>query len=217
MNSGSGLIHNSIADISEENLVERLFSNPVRGSDLFELAGMPRKMANRQRVPLNTAPGDFKGDIDVLRCDPDHPEQAVAYQIKRIKFGINQIRNGTPNKLGEYKKVAQQANLLAQMGFWQVYAYVVVVVDTREQNSGSLTYKGLSAKLKAQVDSAISPELLKERVGLGILHFTQPMDYEPFTFGTQLTLRRLSTPAVQSEDLTKWVSGLFFKPERLTS
>jgi hypothetical protein len=218
MDSGCGLIHDSIADISEDQLVERLFSDPVWGSDFFELAGMPRGMANRQRVLLNTAPGDFKGDIDVLLCDPDHPEQSVAYQIKRIKFGINQIRNGTPSKLQEYKKVAQQANLLAQMGFWQVYANVVVVVDAREQNSGRLTYAGLSAELKTLVDSAISLDLLKERVGLGILDFTQPMDYKPFTVGTHgLTLRRLSTPAVQSQDLTKWVSGLFSKPERLTS
>src|SRR2546430_7276844 len=44
------------------------------------------------------------------------PQQAVAYQIKRIKLGINQLRNGTPGKLEEFKKLAQQANLLARMG-----------------------------------------------------------------------------------------------------
>ena len=85
--SSAGLAHDSIADIPEDQLVERLLSDPLWGTEFFELAGMPRGMANRQRVLLNTAPGSFKGDIDALLCDPSRPEQAVAYQVKRIKFG----------------------------------------------------------------------------------------------------------------------------------
>ena len=60
------------------------------------------------------APGAPRGDIDVLFSAPNLPEQAVAYQIKRIKLGIDQVRNGTPGKIQEFKKLAQQANLLAQ-------------------------------------------------------------------------------------------------------
>src|SRR5665213_468594 len=208
--SSSCFIHDSIADIPESQLVERLLSDPLWSSDFFQLAGMPLGMANRQSVLLGTAPGGYKGDIDVLLCDPCRPEQAVAYQVKRIKFGISHIRNGTPSKLQEFKKVAQQANLLAKMGFWQVYVYVVVVVDTREQNLGKVTYAGLSTKLKSLVDPAIRLELLSERVGLGILDFTQPMDYKPFTVGTHgLALRRLATQSVQNQELTDWVAGLF--------
>jgi hypothetical protein len=216
--SSTGLAHASIADIPEDQFVERLLSDPQWGTFLFELAGMPRGMANRQRVLLDTAPGNFKGDIDALLCAPNHPERAVAYQVKRIKFGINQLRNRTPSKLQEYKKVAQQANLLAKMGFWQVYVYVVVVVDAREQNFGKNTYAGLSSKMKSLVDSSVSTAPLDGRVGLGVLNFTQPMDYKPFTVGIQgADLRRLSTPQVQSRDLTKWVAGLFSKPQQLNS
>lgn len=217
MNS-TGLAHNSIADVPEDWLVERLLSDPLWSTEYFELAGMPRAMANRQRVLLNTAPGNFKGDVDALLCDPNHPEEAVAYQVKRIKFGINQLRNRAPSKLQEYKKVAQQANLLAQMGFWQVYAYVVVVVDAREQNSGKNTYAGLSYELRSLVASAISTNPLDGRVGLASLDFTQTMDYVPFTVGThEFNLRRLSTPSTQSHDLTKWVAELFSGPQQLIS
>lgn len=198
--------------------MERLLSDSLWGTEFFELVGMPRGMANRQRVLLNTAPGNFKGDIDALLCDPNHPEHAVAYQVKRIKFGINQLRNRSPSKLQEYKKVAQQANLLAQMGFWQVYAYVVVVVDAREQNSGKNTYAGLSSELKSLVASAISTRPLHLRVGLVTLDFTQTMDYAPFTVGTHgLSLHRRSTPAVQSQELTNWVAGLFSQPRQIIS
>ena len=137
----------------------------------------------------------------------DHPSPA-----------LSQLRNRTPSKLQEYKKVAQQANLLAKMGFWQVYVYVVVVVDAREQNFGKNTYAGLSSKLKSLVDSSVSTAPLDGRVGLGVLNFTQPMDYKPFTVGIQgADLRRLSSPQVQSRDLTKWVAGLFSKPQQLNS
>jgi len=211
--STAGFTQPSIAEIAEDKLVERLFADPLWGNDFFDIAGMPRGMLNRQRVLLDTAPGNFKGDIDVLRCAPDHPEKAVAYQLKRIKFGMDQIRNGMPTKLREYSKVAQQANLLDRMGFWQVYAYVVVVVDTREQNAGRNTYNGLSSKLKSVVYSAVSTQPLNERVGLGILDFTQPMDYSPFTVGTHgLHLIRLSTATTQSVELTRWVAEIFGKP-----
>jgi len=55
----------SIADIAEDKLVEPLFADPLWSTEFFQLAGMPRAMLNRQRVPLDTAPGNFKGDIDV--------------------------------------------------------------------------------------------------------------------------------------------------------
>jgi hypothetical protein len=208
--STAGFTQPSIAEIAEDKLVERLFADPLWGTEFFELAGMPRGLLNKQRVPLHTAPGNFKGDIDVLRCAPDHPEHAVAYQLKRIKFGIDQLRNGTPTKLRDFSKVARQANLVARMGFWQVYAYVVVVVDAREQNAGRNTYEGLSSKLKSLVYSVVSTKPLDERVGLGILDFTQPMDYSPFTVGTHgLHLIRLSTPTTQSEELTRWVAEMF--------
>lgn len=210
MTSGTSFIYDSIADIPEDQLVNRLLSDPTWPSDFFELAGMPRGMSNRQCVPLDAAPGNYRGDIDALLCDPTQPHQAVAYQIKRVKFGINQVRTGMPSKLTEFKKLAQQANLLACMGFWQVYAYVVVVVDTREQNVGKTTYAGLPPHLKGVVDREISLELLHPRVGLGILDFTQPMDHKTFTVGTSgLHLRRLATPASQDPELTEWITILF--------
>jgi hypothetical protein len=215
MSAPVSLSHISIAEIPEDKLVGRLLADPLWGIEFFHFAGMPAGMVNRQGVSLATAPGNPEGDIDVLFSAPESPEQAVAYQVKRIKFGINQLRNGTPNKLGEFKKLSQQANLLARMGFWQVYADVIVVVDAREQNAGKVTYEGLSSKMRSLVYSFISSsiQLLDERVGLGVMDFIQPMDYAPFEVGTHgLHVRRFATPTKQSEELTKWVAGVFLKP-----
>jgi hypothetical protein len=211
--SGPALVHDSLAEIPEDKLVDRVLTDILWGREFFQFHGMPSGMMNRQCVSLETAPGAPRGDIDVLFCASNLPEQAVAYQIKRIKFGVNQLRNGTPGKLQEFKKLTQQANLLAQMGFWQVYAYAIVVVDAREQNAGKVTYEGLSSKLRSIVYSVVSTQFLDERVGLGVMDFTQPMDHAPFTVGTHgLDIRRFSKPATQSEELTKWVANVFSKP-----
>jgi hypothetical protein len=216
--SDPGLAHISIAEIPEDQLVDRILADPLWGSEFFYFAGMPSGMVNRKRVALEAAPGNPKGDIDVLFCAPNLPEQAVAYQVKRIKFGVNQLRIGTPGKLEEFKKLAQQANLLARMGFWQVYADVIVVIDAREQNAGRVTYQGLSSKMRSLMSSVISTQFLDERVGLGVLEFTQPMDYAPFTNGSYgLHIVRFSKPATQSEQLTKWVADVLSKPDRSIS
>jgi len=48
--------------------------------------------------PANTgimaAQHNSDGDVDVLLCDPSHPEQAVAYEMKIIKFGRSALQPG---------------------------------------------------------------------------------------------------------------------------
>lgn len=212
-------IHDSLAEIPEDKLVDRIVTDILWGGEFFQFYGMPSGMVSMQCVSLTQAPGSPKGDIDVLFCAPELPTQAVAYQIKRIKFGINQLRNGTPSKLEEFKKLAQQTNLISRMGFWQVYADVIVVADAREQNAkaqntGKLTFQGLSSALRSLVYSAVSSAipLFDSRIGIGVMEFIQTMDSEPFTVGTDgLHIRRFCEPAPQSEELTKWVSEILSK------
>jgi len=215
------LVHDSLAEIPEDNLVNRIVTDMLWSREFFQLHGMPSGMVSRQRVSLETAPGNPRGDIDVLSCAPNLPEKAVAFQIKRIKLGINQLRNGTPGKLEEFKKFGQQANLLARMGFWQVYAYAIVVVDAREQNAkeqrtGKLTFNGLSSEMRSKVESAVSSaiQFFESRVGFGLMEFIQTMDSAPFTVGSHsLHIRRFTQPAAQPEALTEWVADIFFKPD----
>jgi hypothetical protein len=209
--SSAGFSCDSIADIAEDKLVERVLADPLWSREFFELYGMPSRMRNKQRISLARAPGKRKGDVDALFCLPEFSEQSVAFEIKRIKFGILALRpGGRPNKLHEFQKAAQQANLLARIGFWQVYLYIVVVADAREQNAGKNTYAGLSSQLKSLVYSTVSTGPLDERVGLAIMEFTQTADSAPFTVGTHgLHLLRKSEPARQSTELTEWVRQVF--------
>lgn len=211
------LTHDSLAEMPENKLVDRVVTDALWGREFFVFHGMPPGMLCRQCVPLATAPGNPKGDIDVLFCAPDLPQHAVAYQIKRVKFGTNQLRNGTPSKLQEFKKLAQQTNLISRMGFWQVYAHVIVVADAREQNAetqstGRLTFQGLSSELRSLLYSAVSSAIpfFDSRIGIGVMEFVQTMDSEPLAVGTSgLHIRRFCERKPQSEELTKWVGEFF--------
>lgn len=201
------LSHRSIADVSEHDLVDRILTDPLWHADLFEIFGNPKEPRYKTRVRLDDAPNEPKGDVDVLFCAPPNFGETVAVEVKRIKCGMASLRpGGRPNKLHEYEKAVDQANRLADIGFWKVYLYVITVVDAREQNAGKISYSGLSTKLKSLVSSVMTTERLQPRIGFCSLDFTQPMDHAPFSVGTRgMSIQRLATPYSQSADLTRWI------------
>jgi hypothetical protein len=143
----------------------------------------------------------------LLRSKP--PAAGGGLPNKESQVRNQPLRNGTPSKLEEFEKLAQQTNLINRMGFWQVYADVIVVADAREQNAeaqstGKLIFQGLSSELRSLLDSAVSSAipLFDSRIGIGVMEFIQTMDSEPFTAGTHgLHVRRFCEPAPQSEEL----------------
>ena len=208
------LKYSSIADIPEGKLVERLLSDPIRATE-FEHYGNPQGTLKKVRVPL---PKGFHGDADIILFSAKRPDQTVAIEVKRIKFGISALRpGGRPNKLHEYEKAIEQANRLHEVGFWKVYLYAITVVDAREQNasnpnSGKLVFDGLSMQLRSLVASVVNTNGLNANVGLCDLDFTQSMDDEPFAIGTHgIHLIRPSIEQPQTQEFTKWVSGVFSK------
>lgn len=58
------LVHDSLAELPEDKLVDRIVTNIQWGREFFQFYGMPSVMENRQCLPLQTAPGNPKGDID---------------------------------------------------------------------------------------------------------------------------------------------------------
>jgi hypothetical protein len=217
MTTSPELVHSSLADVPEDELVEVLLSSPYWRSNLFCWEGIPKNAIDRQRVLLNAAPGHPQGDADILLCAPGQPERTVAYQVKRVKVGMSQLRFSAPSKLQELKEAVRQTNLLAEMGFWKVFLYVITVVDSREQNfdqisRGKITYAGLSNDLKHKINVAVSNSTtsLDPRVGLAEIDLTQASDNSPFTIDASgAKLHRRATEVPQSEQLTSWISGVF--------
>jgi hypothetical protein len=178
------LEHESIADIPEAELVERVVRDRHWRRTLLNLKGIPENGDAFLRVPLGRLAPRAQGDVDLLLVSPTQPSDAVAVEIKRFKVELAGVRAGLANKLNEFKKGVAQANRLAELGFAQVYLWVIVVADTREQNAGRYIYDGLTSELRSSVAAAISTSRLRPEVGLMHLEFVQPMDRTPFELGT---------------------------------
>ncbi len=150
-------------------------------------------------------PGEPRGDVDILLIPPDGPDQATAIEVKRLK-----IRDGSANKLHEFKKGVRQANSLEEIGFHQVYLYVLVAVDSRNVNAGEISYDdGISSELRHHIDQLISPHELHDQIGLMHQEFVQPMDSEPLGVGTYGGhLVRLATGRARHYEVTKWVANV---------
>ena len=204
------MVHPSIADIPEASLVQHLLSDQYWRSNILGIRGIPNDALDFQRVPLDNVPGDCVGDIDILLCSQNRPDSATAIEVKRIKVGAEALRTGQPNKLHEYKKGIKQANALMRIGFSQVYLYVLVVVDSREQNVGRISYAGPSPEIRNAIESTISVSGLDPRIGLLRYEFIQPMDNAPPFMGGSAHghLVRLAQSVAQPAALTCWVEQL---------
>ncbi len=201
------MVYSSIAEIPEGELVTGLLRDPYWLSTYFRLDGFPENPVIRVEVELAAVPGNVEGEVDVLLADPARPDQAIAIQVKRIKFDARDIERGSPKKLQEIKKAYEQANRDVKVGFSQVYLYVIAVVDSRELNIGKKhPFEGISNAHRDVVRQGISLAGLDARVGVFQVELAQTIDNPPLhpsTFHGEL--RRKAQPVAQNPELTEWV------------
>jgi hypothetical protein len=220
------LLHRSIADIPESELIEKVLRDWHYRQSLFNIKGLNFDDAQvLKEVELCRFRKDLAGDIDILVIPRSAPSESAAIQVKRFKakVSLDDAHTGHPRRLEEvFAKGVHQANELARIGFSQVYLWVFVAIDTREQNLGRYCYDGpdsipqprrpgepLRPSLRCRVDSAISAGSLAARVGLMKFEWTQPMDRAPLELGTYGgSLERLAVSGTQPVELSAWLQTL---------
>lgn len=199
--------HQSIVEITEPDLVHKLVHNDHWRSRIINIHGMPDHPSCYLEEPLDQFGPNVSGDVDLLLVDKLNIRESTAIQIKRIKVSENAFHTGMPNKLGDVQKGARQANLLAELGFYQVYLYLFIVVDSRIRNIGQYSYEGLTPQLRSTLRAEITTSALLRRVGMIEFEFTQPMDSPPLGVGTYGgSLVRLAEPHSQAPEVTGWVN-----------
>jgi hypothetical protein len=186
-------------------------ASPIWRSTLIDNAWFPDAPLDFQEKSLDLFPGGFRGDVDLLLVPNEQPGFSVAIQIKRVK-----VRGTRLNKLHEFEAGIEQANLLAQVGFSQVYLFIFVVVDTREQNGGKLSYSGPDTEVRSKVEQAIAySNKFDPRVGLIHYQFVQPMDHPPLGVGTYgVHLVRRAELVAQPAELTNAIVKLIKSASR---
>ena len=199
-------MHESIAALPEGELIRRLLANTRWTEDILRIRGIPDNVSYFPEVPLVGLAA--RGDVDILAVDPRTPHLATAVQAKRVRVSAKSfLPNGRPNKLTEISKQNRQASLLVELGFWQVFSFVFVVVDSRVRNEGRYGFEGLTPQLRDQINTAINTAGLHQDVGSVVYELTQPMEDYPLRTGTfSGHILRMPTTQSQSPAVTRWVS-----------
>ena len=198
--------HESLAELGESVLVERLLTDPSWKSCITDIDGFPDVADYFTTVPYDGLPGAPTGDIDILVVPDDNPEQSIAIQAKRVKVGESAFSTGEPNKLKEVQKLQTQARITADIGFSQTYCYLFVLVDSRANNGGGFKFDGLTTPLQFRIESIDLLAGLDARVGAMRFELVQPLDDRPLGQGTfHARLFRLAQRQVQSPEVTEWV------------
>ena len=207
MASFSDFQHPSLAEIPESELVRALMADPHWRQRVVGIHGIPDDAHIYPEVELDDL--GRKGDIDLLLADPCRPDFATVVQIKRIKVKQETFVSGRPNKLDALEELEHQSNLLADLGFAQVYSFVLVVVDSRAQNKGEYRFDGLTPHLRDMIASSLHLSGLRGRVGIVHCELVQPIDHPPLATGTSsVGLVRMPQVISQPEVITAWVARI---------
>jgi hypothetical protein len=201
----------SITSVTEALLVDRILDDRL----WRQVIGLPPHThiesfaATRRELPANSN-GRSAGDVDILIMPPGEPQHAIAIEVKRLKVGAGAFHTGEPNGLANLYEGIRQANHLASLGFHRVYLYILVLVDSRENNGGAYSFAGLTPALIDRLRSSYRLSKLESRIGVVESEFTQPVDREPFmTGGASWNWMRHDSAVDQPDSLTKWVQAQF--------
>lgn len=205
-------VHPSLAAMGELPLIQLILSNRLRSSNLVNVSGFPRNPIIDGPFDLRSLPGRPAGDVDLLVWGNRYPHQAVAIEVKRVKAIERADEDGQINKLHELLDGAKQAYRLLKLGFWLVYLWPILIVDSRARNQRAHTYAGLCEShhqtWKLALDRVISET--DSRIGLITHEFVQSEDTEPTRLGSSSSMHfiRPGVPQQQSTDITDWTAGI---------
>ena len=214
----------SIADILEAPFIAKVLDDLHYRANLFNIKGFDADDAViKAGVELRDFRRNLIGDIDLLIVPKRAPDRSTAIQVKRFPVkagprfrwtdqnGRDHDHNWRRSRMQKlFHEGVRQANYaLRKVGFSQVYLWLFVLADTRDQNGGRYVYDGPDSRLRSEIEYVISPVTLDSRVGLITFEWTQPMDRPPLALATYRgSLRRLAEPATPPAALTEWLRSL---------
>lgn len=139
----------SITDKNERELVDQLFTQYEFRALLFPELGLRPDSFYRTHVttPLIDDPQEKPGDIDVLICERERPDEAVALECKRVKVVAVSAVDDDLNKVHDIKDGAAQTKAMAtRMRFHRTFLAILVQVDGRNRRDFNTLMRGLNPR-----------------------------------------------------------------------
>ncbi len=203
----------SVRDVHETPIVRWLFSQDTFRSLII---GQLIKSDDSAEYELNVIDPIIEnthkkpGDVDILICSPQHPDQAIAVETKRVKVLLSDDGSQKVNKLGDLEEGIVQANGLQSLGFWKSYFMPIILVDARKTQSANTILKYQIQKETRPIYEIPLQSSMNGDVGVAFVEIIQPTgrDYrEQGSVGicVDKEARELRQPARLTENVTTWL------------
>lgn len=133
-----------ITSLNESELVKWMLESESRTECFFGrvlLKDLAYQILQTISTPIIQV-GEKPGDTDILVYPQDHPDLAIAFEVKRVKVNIDEDDVENINKDTKVvKKGIKQANQLRKLGFHQTYLVVIIVTDGKNRTSKDIPFR----------------------------------------------------------------------------
>lgn len=207
----------SITEKPEPQLVSELFGDQDVRNLIFHELALPKDSIYDTHVvqPLIDNPQAKPGDIDVLICERDKPNQAIAVECKRVKVVAASTFDDDLNKIQDIKDGAIQTRELRRMQFNRTFLAVLIQVDGRKRKDFNTVFRGLNPRATFDGSQTTLKRIYEfpqsgifhDDVGFIFIEVIQPTG-KPFERmgGVCLRIERQARAVAQPDSLTNRIS-----------
>lgn len=210
----------SIHEPTEKEIVRQLFSSPTyRSLILQNLKLNPEVLADvllEVGEPV-TRRGSKPGDVDVLIHRMGAPRCSIGIEAKRVEIYAEEKGKDNAYRLHKISKAVEQGQGLVEMGFYQAYVAVILLVDAlpRSQENGNVFHSLAATHTYTTILRNLSE--LSSHVGIIVIEVVQPGG-QPFQeMGSiVVTVPRLAPITDQKDELTNRINHLYSEKSLLS-
>lgn len=202
----------AVTELTELELSRWAFDGPVVAPLLWKALDLPRPASTRfcVREPLLSNRKQKPGDIDALVCTPHQPDQAVAFECKRVKIKPTAFDTLKVGKLAGLNDSVHQVRGLLEIGLSRCYLLIFVAADGRERNEFNFAGRGPTGALIRFIDDAVRRVAIPQQVGVVSIELTQPTNRNfESAGGAGIRVLRAACAQPQPPELTKRVAWSF--------
>lgn len=171
-----GLEEDDVTNEGEERIIRWIMASSGRKLLLQELGvGLDAFVAFSVRQPVVPV-GHFKpGDIDLLICDDNRADQAIAIQCKRVKVKALSQGQDNYNKVSDITGGVKQANLQRRnLGFHRNYLMIITETYGQQRSSNNTLFRGPNQQTFSAIYQFPQRESLHPDVGVVFVMVSQP-------------------------------------------
>lgn len=160
----------------EEDVIKWLMNSPAKKLLMDELSvDEDSFIAWSVTRPIIENTQEKPGDIDILICEGQSPEHAIAFQCKPVSVvAFNQDEDDV-NKIPDIKEAVLQANKQRdKLGFYKNYLVIIIKAYGRKRTGSNVLFRGPTSETLKRIYEFPQRESLHDDVGIVFIEIVQP-------------------------------------------